>query len=74
MQKLERTLTITRTQFNQIPKPVKVMIYSGLGLIVATLINDIEKLNGEWVKYAAIVLGIASNYVAWKVLSFKDEK
>lgn len=70
---LSNTLQTTRTGFGKLPTPVRIIIYSGVALIVATLVNDLEALSGWWVKYLSIGLGIIANLLTWLLLSLKDE-
>ncbi len=68
-----KLLESTRQGFDKIPTPAKIIVYSGIALIVATLVQDIEAIEGVWVKYLSIVLGIITNLLTWLLLSLKDE-
>lgn len=68
-----KILESTRQGFDKIPTPAKIIVYSGLALIVATLVQDIEAIEGVWVKYLSILLGIITNLLTWVLLSLKDE-
>jgi hypothetical protein len=68
-----KLLESTRQGFDKIPTPAKIIVYSGIALIVATLVQDIEAIEGIWVKYLSIVLGIITNLLTWLLLSLKDE-
>lgn len=69
-----KTLQTTRVGFGKLPTPVRIIVYSGLALIVATLVNDLEALSGWWVKYLSIGLGIVTNLLTWVLLSLKENK
>lgn len=64
----------TRVWFDSIPTPVKIIFYSGLSLLVAKATYDLESLDGWYVEYLAIGVGVITNLVAWKVLQLKGEK
>lgn len=68
-----KLLESTRQGFDKIPTPAKIIVYSGIALVVATLVNDLEALSGWWVKYLSILLGIITNLLTWVLLSLKDE-
>lgn len=67
-----KILQATRTWFDGIPTPVKIIFYSGISLLVAKATYDIEALDGWYVEYLAIIMGIITNLVAWKILSLKE--
>lgn len=66
-----KALQVTRQWFDGIPTPVKIIFYSGLSLLVAKATHDIQALNGWYVEYLAIGVGIITNLLAWKLLSLK---
>ena len=70
---LTKTLQTTRQGFDKIPTPAKIIIYSGIAVVVTTLTADLEVLTGWWVKYLSIGLGIIANLIAWLLLSLKGE-
>lgn len=74
MNKLQQGVYATRAAFDKFPTPVKIIVYSGIATIITMAITDMESLNQWWVKYAAIVLGILANIVAWKLLQLNNEK
>lgn len=67
-------LNKVRVGFDKVPTPVKIIFYSGLSLLVAKATYDIGTLDGWYVEYLAIVAGVITNLVAWKLLSLKEDK
>lgn len=67
-----KALQATRQWFDGIPTPVKIIVYSGLSLLVAKATLDLEALNGWYAPYLAIIAGVATNLIAWKILSLKE--
>ena len=68
-----RLLENTRQGFDKIPTPAKIIIYSGIAVVVTTLTSDLEGISGWWVKYLSIGLGIIANLIAWLLLSLKND-
>lgn len=70
---MKNFLKAVRSQFNQLPGPVKVMAYSAVSMLLGVLLLDIQ---GEslfnWREYAEIPVSVAINLVAYLVMREKN--
>lgn len=65
-------LSDIKASFNGLPSAVKVIIYSGISVFLATLVEDLTLLDTVVSKYLVVALAIPINLVAYLLLNEKD--
>ncbi|HRN86089.1 MAG TPA: hypothetical protein PKU78_06560 [Candidatus Dojkabacteria bacterium] len=66
-----RLLYTTRSKFDSLPTPVKIILYAGIATMIAMVSDDAIAAGGAIGRYIPVALGILGNILAWKLLELK---
>lgn len=66
-----KLLYTTRSRFDSLRTPVKIIVYAGVATIIAMVSDDAIAVGGVVGRYIPVVLGILGNILAWKLLELK---
>lgn len=62
-----------KTKFNSLPGPVKVIIYSGVSLLLGQVVTDLAQVQAWWSVYITMFVTMGINLIAYLLLQEKAQ-